>query len=695
MRRSERTAEIAKHAEKILLCVVCVLGGFFFSWPVSAQDEPPVARTTRLAVLQAEDRRAPTPRDLGVIRSGLHGDAQTIRAAVRALGRLERPALIPDILPSLRHALPEIRSEAANAIGQAAQGWKGDKAPAASAVDGVSSSLTARLKVEAEPDVREAICDTIGRLPYVNATQVDAAEQTLIELAGRETGAADRLGVALGLEGLARTQRKLRAPGEDALALTRRLARLARGEAVSGARIRRLALEALTTAGAVDAETLALAAHDPDAQVRRLAVVAAAAAAPQVPAADLHSALTAALADDSPIVRLEALRSLRTRHDADSCAAALAAAGDRDMHVTLFAFDQLGGCGSAPDAVAALERTVRDLSDASQPRAWHRAAHALVALAAAEPASAATALPRFTAARTWQLRMYAARAAAQLKDRAALEMFARDEDDNVAETAVEGLHKLAAHDADAVYVTALSRRGYQILRAAALALDGTPHADQALPALTAAWQRLIAEGHDNSHDARDAIAKALASLGADPQAGHGAQADAAGRARGSILSRPIQSDLNADDLRRLASPRARLTIRGVGVFEIALFTSQAPATVLRFAHLAEAGYYNGLTFHRVVPNFVIQGGSPGATEYIGDASFMRDEVGLWPHVRGAVGISTRGHDTGDAQMFVDLVDNPRLDHTYTVFAQVLNGIEIVDQILEGDVIERVEIVPGP
>src|SRR5213076_3356513 len=92
---------------------------------------------------------------------------------------------------------------------------------------------------------------------------------------------------------------------------------------------------------------------------------------------------------------------------------------------------------------------------------------------------------------------------------------------------------------------------------------------------------------------------------------------------------------------------------------------------------------------------VIQGGSPGATEYIGDVSFMRDEVGLWPHVRGAVGISTRGHDTGDAQIFIDLVDNPRLDHEYTVFAQVLNGIEVVDQILEGDVIERVDIVPGP
>ena len=696
MRRSERTAETAKHAEKLLFCVFCVLFGFFCPRTAVAQDEPASARTSRLAVLQAEDRRAPTPRDLAIIRSGLHGDVQTIRVAVRALGRLERPALIPDILPSLRHSLPEIRSEAANAIGQAAQGWKTDKTPPPSSTfDGVSSALAARLKVEAEPDVREAICDSLGRLPFFTATQAETAEQTLLEMAGRETAVTDRLGVALGFEGLTRGQRKLRGPGDEALALLRRLVILAKGEAVTGARIRRLALEALTTAAAVDADTLSAAAHDPDSQVRRLAMVATAAAAPQVPAADLHAVLIAGRADDSSIVRLEALRSLRARKDADSCAAALTAAGDRDMHVTLFALDQLGACGSAPDAVAALERLVRDLTDASQPRGWHRAAHALVALAGAEPSNAATALPQFVSSRVWQLRMYAARAAAEMKDRATLEKLARDDDDNVAETAVDGLRKLANHDADAVYVAALSRKGYQILRAAALGLDGTPNPDQAVPALTAAWQRLIAEGHDNSHDARDAIAKALTTAGADPQKGHGAQTEAPGRARGSILSHPIQSDLNADDLRRLAAPRARITIRGVGAFELALFTAQAPATVLRFAHLAESGYYNGFTFHRVVPNFVIQGGSPGATEYIGDASFMRDEVGLWPHVRGAVGISTRGHDTGDAQIFVDLVDNPRLDHLYTVFAQVLNGIDIVDQVLEGDVIERVEIIPGP
>jgi cyclophilin family peptidyl-prolyl cis-trans isomerase len=152
--------------------------------------------------------------------------------------------------------------------------------------------------------------------------------------------------------------------------------------------------------------------------------------------------------------------------------------------------------------------------------------------------------------------------------------------------------------------------------------------------------------------------------------------------------------LNLDDLRRLASPRARITMRGLGVIDVALLTWEAPATVLQFARLAERGYYNGLTIHRVVPNFVLQGGSPAANEYVGHPDYIRDEVGPWPHVRGALGISTRGRDTGDAQFFIDLVDNPRLDHEYTVFGQIITGAEVADRVLEGDVIESIQILAG-
>src|SRR5690606_1945183 len=115
----------------------------------------------------------------------------------------------------------------------------------------------------------------------------------------------------------------------------------------------------------------------------------------------------------------------------------------------------------------------------------------------------------------------------------------------------------------------------------------------------------------------------------------------------------------------------------------------APTNAHRFARLARAGYFDGLTFHRWAPNFVAQGGSPGANEYVGDAAYTRDEVGH-PHWRGTVGLSTRGRDTGDGQIFINLVHNVRLDGDYTVYGRVIEGMDVVDRLLEGDVIASAE-----
>jgi cyclophilin family peptidyl-prolyl cis-trans isomerase len=675
MRLSRATAEFAKRAEIGLLCGLCVFCGGFFVAPARAQS----TAGTRLSILQAEDRRAPTPNDVAIIRSGARsGDPQTARIGLRALGRLERPVLIPDILPGLRHPAPENRAEAAIAIGQAAQGWKRDsKGATAVALDAAVNPLVARLKVEGDPDVRAAICETLGRLPYTSEAQVSGAEKALLEMAMRSDSVTDRLGVAKGFEALIRLHRALHKPSDEAMSVLRRLATPDSGDLANGARVRRLAFESLVLAGAPDAELIESASHDPDPQVRRLAMRLVAVNSKSPSVLTTEAAWTPWLKDDSPIVRLEALRALRARGAEQACSASVLGAFDRDPTVSLVAIDQLNACGSSPVALALLEFNVEDRITMRAPRGWHRAAHALVALAAASPERGAPALEQLAGVEPWQIRMYAARAAAILKDRAILERLATDDSDNVREAAITGLKTIAGHDDDAIYLAQLSR-GYQVIRAAASALEGTTREDAA-SALKAAFDRLVAEGKDNSHDARDAIAKTL-------------HASSHESAAAPSKSHALPNDLNADDLRRLASPRARITIKDVGMFEIALFTSQAPATVLRFAHLAESGYYNGLTFHRVVPNFVIQGGSPGANEYIGDASFLRDELGSWPHVRGTVGISTRGRDTGDAQIFVDLVDNPRLDHDYTVFAQVLNGIDVVDRILEGDVIERIDIL---
>ena len=131
---------------------------------------------------------------------------------------------------------------------------------------------------------------------------------------------------------------------------------------------------------------------------------------------------------------------------------------------------------------------------------------------------------------------------------------------------------------------------------------------------------------------------------------------------------------------------------GGGRFEVTLRPDLAPVTTARVVALAREGFYDLLTWHRVEPNFVIQGGSPNANEYFGDARFLADEVGSVSHERGTLGISTRGRNTGDAQLFVNLVDNLRLDFDYTVWGQVTGGMEVVDGILEGDVIDRIDVV---
>ncbi len=382
------------------------------------------------------------------------------------------------------------------------------------------------------------------------------------------------------------------------------------------------------------------------------------------------------------MVRLEALRGLPGAAGDDACAWLAAASADANPHVILQAIDLLSACGRWDQAVTRLADFAADAAMLDAPRGWHRAAHALVALATAAPDRAAALLQKHAAARSPVVRVYAARAAEKLKDRATLERLAADPNDNVVEAAVDGLANVAGADGVNLYIAVLQRRGYQAVRAGARALEGSAPAPDTIAALNAALDRLVSQGHANSTDAREALTRALEKLGATPAT------------RAAVNTRTAESVLNLADLRRFAAPRARLTVRDVGIVDVALITREAPAAVVRFARLAESGYYDGLTIHRVVPNFVLQGGSPDANEYVGHPDHMRDELGLWPHVRGAVGISTRGRDTGDAQIFIDLVDNPRLDHEYTVFGQVIAGLEVADRILEGDVIDSVQILDG-
>ena len=143
----------------------------------------------------------------------------------------------------------------------------------------------------------------------------------------------------------------------------------------------------------------------------------------------------------------------------------------------------------------------------------------------------------------------------------------------------------------------------------------------------------------------------------------------------------------------LSNPYASISTNR-GDIEMELYFDVAPLTVLNFIDLAKKEFYDGLTFHRVVPNFVVQGGCPEGTGW-GDPGYnIRCEYSDEPYRRGTVGIATSGKDTGGSQFFITHSPQPHLEGRYTVFGQVLVGMDVVDQIVVGDTIKQVLIHEG-
>jgi len=438
--------------------------------------------------------------------------------------------------------------------------------------------------------------------------------------------------------------------------------------------IRELILLTMHAARDHDSATLATALTDPRPQVRRLAVI------------DTRTSVR----DPSPMVRYEALRA------APSCDRASLAVGDANEHVVLAAVDLLGSLKCDAALLTPLL-----LSD----RSWRIRAHALVALATVDPARAREQITSMSSDPTWQVRAYVARAARIVNDSGVLAKLARDENPNVAIVA------MTTPD-DAAWALGSDHSG--LIRAGAERLKDTPRLNNRLPQLLAAFNRLTATGAMTLRDPRIAVLTRIGEIedrSTDNllrQALHDRDPAIASLAARILTQRtgvsvapqtttlPVPTIPPAEYISALAGATARFTMRGLGTITVNLLTEEAPVSVAVFAKLAEAGQYNGLTFHRIVPNFVIQGGSPGADEYDGRSrEFMRDEVGFARNARGTIGISTRGRDTGDAQIYFNLVDNFRLDRDYTVLATIADGLSVLDRVQEGDRIDRIEIIRKP
>lgn len=128
-----------------------------------------------------------------------------------------------------------------------------------------------------------------------------------------------------------------------------------------------------------------------------------------------------------------------------------------------------------------------------------------------------------------------------------------------------------------------------------------------------------------------------------------------------------------------------------GNITIKLLDEEAPLAVSNFVYLAEAGFYNGLTFHRVVPNFVIQGGDPDGNGTGGPGYKFSDEPVTREYNRGIVAMANAGADTNGSQFFIVLKDQPTLPKNYTIFGEVIGGLDIVDKIIIGDTMQTISL----
>jgi cyclophilin family peptidyl-prolyl cis-trans isomerase/HEAT repeat protein len=154
------------------------------------------------------------------------------------------------------------------------------------------------------------------------------------------------------------------------------------------------------------------------------------------------------------------------------------------------------------------------------------------------------------------------------------------------------------------------------------------------------------------------------------------------------------SNTTADYERAIA--RSGKTVNAVvttskGTFTVQLLPEEAPLNVDNFIQLANRKYFNGITVHRVVPNFVIQDGDPRGDGNGGPGYQIRCEINLVPYERGAVGMALSGKDTGGSQWFATHSPQPHLDGGYTVFGKVIVGLNVVDNIVRGDVIRSIVI----
>lgn len=619
------------------------------------------------------------------------------RAAVRAIGRAESSSQVAALIGIKGVAV----SWQAAAIAQSLYGFDPASDPGLLRIVEEWMRVTASQgrTIEERMTSAASVAAPMSHIAYADPVQVQDVASMLRALADFSANSIKYGGLygdaIRGLEALSRVNRKLIHYDDETTAILSRCVRNVPLNAGPSARL--YALMALSTAGGLAADVEEAALKDDDWQVRRAATAVLGGAGAGEGDERRPGLIRERLGDQDSHVRLEAARAWGRRAAAsEGCQPLVDLLSDADRNVVLQAIDLLGDL--CRDNVEITTRLEAEVTVPPTIGPWQRGTRAFVALAKRSPEKAAAFMQAFTTHPVWWVRMYAAFAAGDAKDVPRLDKLVYDDNDNVREAALNHLRALDPERAAPAVMAALERTDVQLVRTAAGMAKESPANRRYVKPLIASLERLTKDRRMTSRDGRLALLDAIERHGVkddhtdlvpwlrdfDPVIAQRA-ADAIFHLSGKPLKpEPIaQAHMPTqpfNDLRQCVL----IDISNGHPIRLKMRPDLAPIAVEQFLKLATVDrYYNGLAFHRIVPNFVVQGGSPNANEYSGSAEYMRDEI-AGSNVRGTVGLSTRGRNTGDAQFFVNLVDNPRLDGNYTVFATVLN-MDAVDGLEEGDV----------
>jgi cyclophilin family peptidyl-prolyl cis-trans isomerase/HEAT repeat protein len=418
----------------------------------------------------------------------------------------------------------------------------------------------------------------------------------------------------------------------------------------------------------------------------------------------------AAGADRGPAI--QAIRALGRIGERSAVPALLALVQSRqtEPHVRLEAITALGGL-SGPGVIDALLDALTDPSPANR-------AAAIRSAAAVDPEEFVTALSGLDVDRDWSVRAVLADTLGTLRPDAALPRVTAmldDPDQRVIPSVLGSLVKLKAPNLSTILALKLLADN-PVVRAAAATGIGELKPPDGPQALASAYDR---GRQDGSYTARTAALAALSKFGAAAATPVLRAAlkdqDWAVRRRAAMLlgdldpgsldevvasMRPAPTMIARDTYSadRVIRPPVLLqlyldTDRGTIQIEMAML--EAPLTVENFVTLARKGYFNGVSIHRVVSDFVVQDGDPRGDGEGGPGYTIRDELNQRPYLRGTVGMALDPWpDTGGSQFFIALSPQPHLDAKYTVFGRVVAGMDVVDQIQQWDVIRAVRVWDG-